>query len=357
MFQKNVVTLHAKRANKDINTMIGFTKHIEFFHEDKYRDLDYGTIYYVAGSAMQELNDYVLSNAERFAEYINTFEGYWLKCKIVYLDADNSLFPKRENAAFYSAILPEDNIFNDEYYFLAAIFDKYDLSWTLTAFQKYLESVGELIESALDYGKYNSDALSPEILKIEHDGIMFSLVDETPDIPEEPRIEFSIGNLPYGRKPTSHILDELEKKPKYTEPSRLVITTAPYNFLLPDYDNIEFPFGPQIKALYLLFLTHPEGIRMKEIEDYKEEYKQLYFLMTTRSDIDKIRASVEKLMDVCSPNIISVKKSQCNTMIREALPDIELSKFYEIIAHYGQPHKINLDRSLVIMPDILRAKD
>ena len=107
----------------------------------------------------------------------------------------------------------------------------------------------------------------------------------------------------------------------------------------------------------MLFLTHPEGIRMKEIEDYKEEYKQLYFLMTTRSDIDKIRASVEKLMDVCSPNIISVKKSQCNSMIREALPDIELSKFYEIIAHYGQPHKINLDRSLVIMPDILRAKD
>lgn len=347
--------MHAERANKDINTMIGFTKHIEFFHEDKYRDLDYGTIYYVAGSAMQELNDYVLSNAERFAEYINTFEGYWLKCKIVYLDADNSLFPKRENAAFYSAILPEDNIFNDEYYFLAAIFDKYDLSWTLTAFKNYLESVGDLIESALDYGKYNSDALSPEILKIEHDGIMFSLVDETTDIPEEPKIEFSIGNLPYGRKPTSHILDELEKKPKYTEPSRLVITTAPYNFLLLDYDNIEFPFGPQIKALYLLFLTHPEGIRMKEIEDYKEEYKQLYFLMTTRSDIDKIRASVEKLMDVCSPNIISVKKSQCNTMIREALPDIELSKFYEIIAHYGQPHKINLDRSLVIMPDNLRV--
>ena len=103
------------------------------------------------------------------------------------------------------------------------------------------------------------------------------------------------------------------------------ITTAPYNFLLPDYDNIEFPFGPQIKALYLLFLTHPEGIRMKEIEDYKEEYKQLYFLMTTRSDINKIRASVEKLMDVCSPNIISVKKSQCNSMIREALPYIEVN--------------------------------
>ena len=336
--------------------MIGIiTKSVESFHDDKHRDLSYGTIYYVAGTETTALNEYVLSKVTELENQINRYDGHWLTCKIIYLEADNSLFPSRKDATLYSAILLEDNLFDSEYYFLVALLNHIDPSITLTAFRKYFDSVVDLLEDALDYGEYSSKSLSTIYLRIEDDDIRFSIVSETtPQPSEKPKIEFSIGNLPYGRKPDSRILDELEKKPTYTQPSRLIITPAQHKFLLPDYDNIEIRFTPQVKALYVMFLNHPEGIRMKEIEDYKEEYKKLYFRLTTRSDMDKIRASVEKLIDICCPNIISVKKSQCNNLLRMTLPDIELSRFYEIEAIYGKPHKINLDRSLVSIPDDLR---
>ena len=52
--------------------MQSFRKSIEFFSEEKYRDLDYGTVYYVASRQTPELNEYVKTHAgqiaERFAE-------------------------------------------------------------------------------------------------------------------------------------------------------------------------------------------------------------------------------------------------------------------------------------------------
>ena len=95
---------------------------------------------------------------------------------------------------------------------------------------------------------------------------------------------------------------------------------------------------------------------MKEIADYKDEFKKIYFFLTNRSDTDKLRKSVDKLLDVCNPNALNVKKSQCNSAIRRAIPNDNLCKHYEIEVNYGLPHKINLDRSLVTMPDILKAK-
>ena len=41
--------------------------------------------------------------------------------------------------------------------------------------------------------------------------------------------------------------------------SRLLITSD-YRFLLPDYGNKEVEMSPIHKALYLLFLNHPDGI-------------------------------------------------------------------------------------------------
>ena len=61
-------------------------KNIEFFQEEKYRDLDYGTIYYVAGTATNELNAYAKRNARHYAKIINLDVDYWVNCKIVYLD-------------------------------------------------------------------------------------------------------------------------------------------------------------------------------------------------------------------------------------------------------------------------------
>ena len=78
----------------------------------------------------------------------------------------------------------------------------------------------------------------------------------------------------------------------------------------------------------------------------------LYF--TNRDNVERLRDSVEKLLDVLSPSALNVKKSQCSTALRHAIPEDELRQYYEIEVHRGEPHKINLDRSLVSMPDFLQ---
>lgn len=50
--------------------MQSFRKYIEFFSEDKYRTLDYGTVYYVAGTASSDVNNYILSQIASIAERI-----------------------------------------------------------------------------------------------------------------------------------------------------------------------------------------------------------------------------------------------------------------------------------------------
>ena len=68
--------------------------------------------------------------------------------------------------------------------------------------------------------------------------------------------------------------------------SRLQVT-ADYRILLPDYD-IEIKMAPLIKAVYLLFLRHPEGIMFKNMIDYRLELVGIYNKITKYEDFNRI---------------------------------------------------------------------
>ena len=85
-------------------------KKIKSFHDEKYRDLPYGRIYYVASAKTPELNEYVKANADQIAEQINNDADTWITCRIVYLDESNHLFHVGRKAALYSAMLPFDGL-------------------------------------------------------------------------------------------------------------------------------------------------------------------------------------------------------------------------------------------------------
>ena len=325
----------ARNVQTTDKTMQVIKKIFEYFTAEKYRNLDYGTIYYVAGDN-PEINDYVLARIDQLSEMINQNERNWVTCKIVYLDVTNPFFNTRKKATLYSPMLPFEGSPEDANIFFVAYLDITAPEVVEEAISEYFSTLQQMFDEILDTGKYKEYHLRNTILSADDNGIRFSI----------------------SRKQDDGIMFSITKKPQpfpFTELSRLEITPYPYHILLPDYD-CEIRFGAQVKALYILFLKHPEGIRMKEIADYKDEFKKIYFFLTNRSDTDKLRNSVDKLLDVCTPNAMNVKKSQCNSAIRMAIPNDDLRKHYEIEANYGLPHKINLDRSLVTMPDILKAK-
>ena len=344
----------------------GLVKSIEYFDEEKYRNLDYGTIYYVAGTDSSDINNYVLSQLDDIAERLNIDERNWVTSKIVYLPANNSLFPKRKNASFYSALMPSDDIFNSEYKFLVAVLFDCTPELMFDAFSKYFDTVQQMLNEILDEGDFDERHLNQENLIPKDKGILFSITQHDSDeVKYDDGIRFSITTEERGEEsPNDNIRFSVSTKPDanqnvfqdlplFSQPSRLIIMPGSYRILLPDYSR-EIHFTAQVKALYVLFLNHPGGIRMKEITDYKAEYAKLYLRFTNRSDTEQIRDAVERLFDVFSPNALNVKKSQCAEQLKKAIPENHLRQYYEIEVKRGQPHTINLDRSLVSMPDDLR---
>ena len=127
--------------------------------------------------------------------------------------------------------------------------------------------------------------------------------------------------------------------------SRLVITKD-YRILLPEYNDIEIKMEPLIKAVYLLFLKHPNGIAFKELADYREELLDIY---KTLKPMGLSNRTIQSIEDVTNPLLNSINE-KC-ARIRSAFVkefDEGLAKNYFVTGERGEAKKISLPRDLVI---------
>ena len=127
--------------------------------------------------------------------------------------------------------------------------------------------------------------------------------------------------------------------------SRMVITKE-YRIVLPDYHDMEIKMEPLVKAVYLLFLRHPEGILFKQLPGYREELTQIYVQLKPTGLSDRALQSIE---DVTNPLLNSINE-KC-ARIRGAFVgqfDDHMARHYYIDGIRGQDKKIALPRELVI---------
>ena len=124
--------------------------------------------------------------------------------------------------------------------------------------------------------------------------------------------------------------------------SRLVVTSD-YRIILPDYDNTEVRLEPLHKVVYLLFLRHPEGIRFKELPDYREELADIYHLMKRKTQVKKkVERSILDVTDPLNHSIIE-KCARIRNVFQQVTPHEE----YIITGEKGEVRRIALDRELV----------
>ena len=202
----------------------------------------------------------------------------------------------------------------------------------------------EITQALLDYNNKTADdvLVYPDVLKVRSCMTLFDLVspndifnDVLYKYYEGQRCDKTIWRLGFHD-------DKLKHQIKF---SRITITKD-CTVLLTDYDNKEVKMEPMTKAVYLLYLSHPEGIAFKHLPDYRRELADIYNRIKPLGLNDRVLKSIE---DVTNPLLNSINE-KCSRVKAAFLPlvDASLADHYYIIGKGGEEKKIILPRNLVI---------
>ena len=198
------------------------------------------------------------------------------------------------------------------------------------------------VDSYDDWGdeiRYSEESAAPPIDADENFNSQFD-GENTDDLIEE--IKERIAKLRQ-RGIAEYILEQLIHPDDRL--SRLVITKD-FRILLPDYNNMEIKMEPLVKAVYLLFLKHPEGLLFKHLPDYRKELTAIYNKLKPWGLTDRALQSIE---DVTNPLLNSINE-KC-ARIRGAFVgqfDDHMAKHYYVDGVRGEVKKISLPRNMVV---------
>ena len=125
-----------------------------------------------------------------------------------------------------------------------------------------------------------------------------------------------------------------------------LIVTNDYKVVLAGEQPVEVEMEPLVKAVYLLFLSNPEGIVLKCLPDYRKELTSLYLLLRPYGLTDRVKKSI---MDVTNPtlNSINEKCTRIRKIFTKVLP-LSVARYYAISGKRGEAKKIDLVRANVV---------
>lgn len=159
------------------------------------------------------------------------------------------------------------------------------------------------------------------------------------------------------RSITFPVLEELHIEAAKGRLSPLLITRD-FRFILTSMNNREVDLQPVHKAVYLLFLAHPDGIEFKRLSEFRDELVGYYRAIARNMDIEKIEEGVSRLVDPFD-NAINEKCSRIKNVFYKIMDEYTAS-YYIISSHtkrhvsgtkriwYERLKVINLPRNLVI---------
>jgi hypothetical protein len=143
------------------------------------------------------------------------------------------------------------------------------------------------------------------------------------------------------------VLFEQDAK-KIFQPSRLFMDEE-FRIYLPNFNNLEIVMTPLPKTLFILFLRHPDGIYLKSLLDYKKELLEIYKLLSYRETHFDMIESVNR---ICNPfeGSINEKLSRIKEAFLKKI-SMDTAKYYIVAGERGMKKKIEIDRSLIDLPD------
>lgn len=132
--------------------------------------------------------------------------------------------------------------------------------------------------------------------------------------------------------------------PMESEPFGLIVDKN-LRIWLDNPEHTEVVLSPIHKAVYLLFLKHPEGIRFKDMEQYRKELEGYYTRITRRNDNEAVQATIDRLVSPYN-NSMNEKCARIKSVFAEIVPG-EMVKWYAIDGERGEEKVISIPRGLI----------
>lgn len=124
-----------------------------------------------------------------------------------------------------------------------------------------------------------------------------------------------------------------------------------YKILLPDYDlEIDMPRLP--KALYLLFLRHPEGIFLHDLPDFQDELLGIYSKIASISDPDVLSTNISRLVDM-TDNSVHVNCARIKKAFLSRMDD-RIAHYYYVQGKRGERKRVHLPAEFLEIDPVLR---
>jgi hypothetical protein len=108
--------------------------------------------------------------------------------------------------------------------------------------------------------------------------------------------------------------------------------------------------GPLDKALFFLFLNHPEGIVLQHLENYHRELVNYYLQTSRKKELTPRMVDTINSLEYPGNNAINSELSRIKAYFKITI-DEHLAKHYCIVGKPGEPYRIPLDPNLIEWED------
>ncbi len=125
-----------------------------------------------------------------------------------------------------------------------------------------------------------------------------------------------------------------------------LVVSKDYRIYLGSRRGREIRMRPMTKAVFLLFLNHPEGICFRQLNQYREELQAYYGRLSRLDSKEDIARCVDRVLEEGSREL-SVAASRVGESLG-GLIDREFLPAYLISGARGGVKRIALDRKLVV---------
>lgn len=133
--------------------------------------------------------------------------------------------------------------------------------------------------------------------------------------------------------------------PSGAAPATELYIDRDYRIRLGSAQGTEIPFRPLVRALFILFLKHPEGILLKERERFQEELAEIYAVVAPNVSSEDRKRRVSRLTDL-RENAFSENLSVLNATLDRILPAPQAGDC-KVQGYNGHPRRIPLSPLLV----------